>query len=116
MDCPQPRGDGGSSLVDEDVGPVRSGYTVHPAGVTMRPQGATQDRCMATYDIILRGPLGAQILALVDEYDLDDVPAQVVLCGLSADLATLEAIVDRANALGVAVVRVRQNAEVTTPA
>jgi hypothetical protein len=71
---------------------------------------------MATYDIIFRGPLGAQMQALVDEYDLDDVPAQVVLCGLSADLATLEAILDRAYALGVAVVRVRQSAEVTTPA
>lgn len=69
---------------------------------------------MATYDIILGGPLGRQMRALVDEYDLDDVPARVVLCGLSADVATLEAILDRAYALGVAVVRVRREiAEVT---
>lgn len=66
---------------------------------------------MATYDIILGGPLGRQMRALVDEYDLDDVPARVVLCGLSADVATLEAILDRAYALGVAVVRLRRDSD-----
>ena len=72
---------------------------------------------MTTYDLILRGRVGRPMRVLIDEYDLDDVPAQVVLRGVTADVATLEAIVDRAHALGVTVVRVRHaegGAEVTT--
>jgi hypothetical protein len=60
-----------------------------------------------TYDIVLRGQLDPSLLALVAEYDLGDLPAQVVLQGLPVDPTTLDALLLRAHALGLTVVQVR---------
>jgi hypothetical protein len=61
-----------------------------------------------TYDIVLRGHLDPPLLALVAEYDLGDLPAQVMLQGLPADRATLDGLLARAHALGVTIVQVRR--------
>ena len=63
---------------------------------------------MATYDLYLRGRLDTALLALVAEYDLQDLSATVTLHGLTADEAVLHELLERARVLGVDVVRVRR--------
>ncbi len=58
-----------------------------------------------TYDIMFRGRLDPPLLALIAEYDLGDLPAAVALHGLVVDQGTLDALLDRAHALGVTVTR-----------
>jgi hypothetical protein len=62
----------------------------------------------AGYEITLHGYLDPPMLALIAEYDLSDVPAQVVLRGLVVDQDTLDRFLDRAHALGVDVLQVRR--------
>jgi DNA-nicking Smr family endonuclease len=63
---------------------------------------------MTTYDIYLDGRLDSALLALVAEYDLHDLSANVALHGLTADAALLHELLDRARILGVNVVRIRR--------
>jgi hypothetical protein len=62
-----------------------------------------------TYDITFRGNLDPTLFALAAEYDLGEVPAVVTVRGLPIDAATLQALLDRADALGLAVVQVRHD-------
>jgi hypothetical protein len=61
-----------------------------------------------TFDLVLRGRLDQPLLALVAEYGLATLPAQVIVRGLPGNLSTLDALLLRAQALGVNVVRVRR--------
>jgi hypothetical protein len=56
---------------------------------------------MNRYTIHLRGPMDQRVLALLAEYDLDDVPTEVVLHGLAVDEAVLAALRQRALELGL---------------
>lgn len=67
----------------------------------------------SAFDIVFRGHLDPPLLALIAEYDLGDLPAQVTLRGLAIDPATLEALLERAHALGVDVVQLRHVEERT---
>jgi len=70
---------------------------------------------MTTYDLYLHGPLDTALLALVAEYDLQDLSATVALHGLTADAAVLHDLLDRARVLGVNVVRIRRDDDGLTP-
>jgi hypothetical protein len=61
-----------------------------------------------TYDVVLSGVLDQSMLALIAEYDLGDVPVQVVLRGLVVDQATFDSLLDRAHVLGVVITRARR--------
>ena len=71
------------------------------------PEASRVKTIDTAYEIVLRGRLDPPMLALIAEYDLGDTPAQVVLQGTVVDRETLDAFLDRAHALGVAVTRVR---------
>ncbi len=60
-----------------------------------------------SYDIAVHADVGAALWALLAEYDLEGLTVDIVLYDVSADPDTLAAIVNRAGALGVAVVGVR---------
>jgi hypothetical protein len=62
---------------------------------------------LANYDVTVAGPVGQGLWALLAEYDLDGERAELVLRDLRVDAATLSGVVERARALGLAVVAVR---------
>ena len=59
------------------------------------------------YEVHLRGSLDDGLGAFLAEYDLGDLQTNLVLRGLRASPAALQAILDRAAVLGVSVVDVR---------
>jgi hypothetical protein len=66
------------------------------------------------YEVHLRGALDDGLGAFLAEYDLGDLPVDLVLHGLRLPPAALWAILDRAETLGVAVVDVRFDASPPT--
>jgi len=80
----------------------------------MSPVRDTGDETMRTlprtFDVTLLGTLDAGLFDLVAEYGLTGVPAQITLRGMPADAVTLQAILDRAYVIGMAVTRIRPGA------
>jgi hypothetical protein len=65
----------------------------------------------ARYEVHLRGALDDGLGAFLAEYDLGDLQADLVLRGLEISPAALQALLDRAAALGVSVVDIRSEAQ-----
>jgi hypothetical protein len=56
---------------------------------------------LTSYRVHITGRMDAGMLALLAEYDVDDVPAEVTLHGLHLNEAVVRVLHDRAGALGL---------------
>jgi len=98
--------DRGSPQAGDEWALLNASYVYARDGRALeRPTG---DPWAGTVEVILHGPVGAEIRALCGEYDMIGAPVQTVRLGLWLDDAGLRRLVGRARELGLDVVDVRR--------